>query len=966
MAEAIILFGGKVKNDSTLSNLTFNNKSGFVGSFTFGGAKYTHAFSKNYLNDPTKPAIEAGYYEEQQFLQYLAKQTGPEKLKVLSLDMIADAVAGDTIRISKLKVTAPYTDFCKINSYFWTYDPLLEVVDQAGNIIIRATTDPSVVNVPLSETAYAFFNHNIPLITNIDFQDNKDEAAYSLALIALQVHRINRDIFPLFSKSPELNTYIDVQNNEWATGTIFTLPTYEDILQYEESITNYYNSAYSNQLLIYNSPKKTQLFWLAIVMTASGLAALPIDLKLTMIKETLDYMNLNYAEDNPYSPFQDIVSDAPDVLAKIAESVTVTPAQTDYFLDKLNELVYVDNGRNITLFEAMYKNLGDNRTGRLTFGAINRPNYRGMFVSSLYTIWKNSKYYPYYNSPDYTQPANETTMVYPESYYILHKATAYNKTTAPMVITYASSSTELIDYYVGFTFEIESQKILAYKVEEETIRDEHASTATFSTLYGTYAFYQPVSLIGYQQDPSIIVPSIKCIPLFYLLYVYDYKQERKADSLLLNGIEFAVTFALFGPLSELSYLTEISEIAESAALPAERVLLQWEIAGSVSRLVQFTAGAFNAIKNYVSENSEDPQLKEFCKELDQFLSFVALGAMGFDLVAQSRLIASAARVAAHAEELGEAVNLDKSVIEEVAYIADINELEGLVRTKLAGLPLSNNRLLAKFNSLATDEERLAFFNDFYFLEDNDIGWFSLNDTFDVTVNGTTSSYSLVDIWSSDIKVLMTQRKNVSFLLEYKYIIYTEGSVWEHIYLIKNSSRFGGNNFNPIGGHTFDNFLEIHSLTDLDNLDLENKFLIIDPKTPGLPENMRDYDFADLGNGHTRHKNVYVYNPNERVGNGTTYKIDQRVFKRIELKDELNFEWTEDRLKEEHAFALSNKKYLRTRRFSSKFGQSDPQIIEYYESHFSDNTPVIIWKANYEWQYNRLFRDYISYIGINKL
>jgi len=151
----------------------------------------------------------------------------------------------------------------------------------------------------------------------------------------------------LFSKSPELNTYIDVQNNEWATGTIFNFPTYEDILQYEESITNYYNSAYSNQLLIYNSPKKTQLFWLAIVMTASGLAALPIDLKLTMIKETLDYMNLNYAEDNPYSPFQDIVSDAPDVLAKIAESVTVAPAQADYFLDKLNELVYVDNGRNI-------------------------------------------------------------------------------------------------------------------------------------------------------------------------------------------------------------------------------------------------------------------------------------------------------------------------------------------------------------------------------------------------------------------------------------------------------------------------------------------------------------------------------------------------------------------------------------------------------------------------------------------
>lgn len=55
-----------------------------------------------------------------------------------------------------------------------------------------------------------------------------------------------------------------------------------------------------------------------------------------------------------------------------------------------------------------------------------------------------------------------------------------------------------------------------------------------------------------------------------------------------------------------------------------------------------------------------------------------------------------------------------------------------MRTKPANLPVLNNRTLAKFNAL-TNEEKLAFFNDFYFIEENDITWQLLIDDFTVVL-----------------------------------------------------------------------------------------------------------------------------------------------------------------------------------------------------------------------------------------
>jgi hypothetical protein len=784
MAEAVILPGGKVKNDLNLSAITFYNKSGFVATFALKTKNYRHTFTKNYLNDASAPNLTAGYYDEQLFLQYLAQKVKPGDLVPFNLGNIADAVEGDMIKVSKLKSISPYDDFCKINSYTWQYNPQEKVLDDDGNIIIRSTT-PTAVDIPLTPTAYQFFNKNIPLITSTDFKDNKEEAAYSLALIALEIHRINKDIFSLFSHSTELTQYIKSQNTEWATGTIFTLPTYEDILQYEESLENYYESAYQNQLLIYDAPQQVQLFWLGIILSSSGLAVLPIDLKLTMLKKIVEFMNVNYTEDQPYSPFRDLVSEAPALIVKIVSSVSDTPTHSDYFLNQLSSMQYVSQSSNITFFEKLYSNLSDNRIGRYTLGAINSSNVKKQFIQAIYNVWKISVYNPYYNSPSYSLPANSTTGVFQEAYFIANKATAYNQGNAPAVITYSSASSILISYSTNFTYQIANDKIKAFKVVTEKITDEHSSSYTTTTLCGTYSIYQPVSLIGYRRDPSIDMPALNCVPMFFLLYANDFKQQEAFDFGVLSIINLAITFAMFNPVTELGYLIELSELADVSSLAPSTVILNWQTVVGVARLVQFTAGSFSIIANYVSQNSNDPELRDLCASLDKFLALVALGSMGIEIVAQSALVIQALTITAQINELGNAVNLDRTVVQEVAYIGDIEELVTLMNDKLDGLPFVNN-IKAKFASITADEDKLAFFNDFYFIDKNDIVWVEINRVYTGTIveangNITNVQKNLVDAWQNELNDLPQVTKDPKFLIAYQFVD-------ENIYIINHALK----------------------------------------------------------------------------------------------------------------------------------------------------------------------------------
>jgi|GEM_PF-1219681 len=318
-----------------------------------------------------------------------------------------------------------------------------------------------------------------------------------------------------------------------------------------------------------------------------------------------------------------------------------------------------------------------------------------------------------------------------------------------------------------------------------------------------------------------------------------------------------------------------------------------------------------------------------------------------------RLIAAADDVIKQVDYLtsiNKAHNLNPDVVTAIRNIGNNTvHLIGLTRNKIISVP-NVPGLLGRFDALS-DLKKVEFYKDFY---DKDIS---------IYVRLEKESGSLFYIWKDDIEVLIGERHRILFLNQYEYIIYKEKDVWEHIDDVKNSPSYGKTNFNPIGGHTSSNFLNVTDQSELTS-NISNRLLKFDPTTPGLPQNMRDYSYIEHPKGHIIHFNLYVENPNIVANSNNTYEFANKVFKRIPKKTEINPNWSLNKIKEEHAYALSNKlKHNVLPSEAPRFGQSDLYRVTIYKSEFTDGTIVLIKQSNYEWQNGQLYRNYVSYIEI---
>ncbi|WP_183573836.1 hypothetical protein HDF18_08455 [Mucilaginibacter sp. X5P1] len=779
MANAFILFNATqtVKQTTGVSDYTFHNKSGFIATLVINGIKYTHTFTQTVggVN------VTAGYYQEIPFLKWLVNKTIATDLTPYVLDMgkLVDAVKGDTVLVETLRIVTPYTDFCKLNQYSWNYNPAIKILDDQGNIIIPPGTQPTIMPVSLVVPALSFYSNSIPLINSPDFTDNKDDAAYSLALCALLIDRINVDVFPLFNSVPGLATYILNQNAYWQTGTIFNQPTYEDILQYEESLANYYNATYSNQYYITAQNDSNKFIWLASVLSPSALAVFPLDTKIALLNQLLDVMSqaktsavaaaISPIGNVVNNPFAKIAAIGPALILNLTASVVDVPTQTDSFLNSLLKTKYTNTfSADQTVYEALYDALSDNNIGILTLGAINANNNRKQFVLSVYGIWKSSKYYPYYNSPNYTQPANPSTGVFPEAFFITNKGTYYNNKTASATLNYNSVTTSFATYVVNYQYEFNNLQIKAYKVDTETNNKDNplANGSQLPTLYGTYHLYQPLSLIGYTQNPVVHLPKTSCIPVFYLLYAYEAKAIQDFDIGIMDFIELGINLGLnltgAGEITDLSYLSEISELAEVETLADSTPILNWENFLGLNRTVMITAGSVNAITQYLAQEAgnADPDVQAFLKTLNEFLGIIALGTLAIDATAQIISSFKAQQIIEESASLDESDQLPSDVREEIEeFVGNISELVDLMNTKLLELPnipSGSNTIIGKFAQITDAQEQLNFFNYFYFIDDDDPLWLEYNEIYtantfsdDGIVIGTTQK-TLIDVWATDL------------------------------------------------------------------------------------------------------------------------------------------------------------------------------------------------------------------------
>jgi hypothetical protein len=173
MANASILKYTKVVKIDGLTKLQYDLE-GFLVVFYLKGIKYVHTTKEQFRQDDIDTIYASGgYYQEVYFLKYLVKQDQISAFDIQNKYKLKDgdlpkAVTGDIIKVQKLKLVAPFTDFCKIQTFSWNYVDNSPILDNFFNIIIPPVTTLgyNVVegNSPVGDIAREFYNRKINLL----------------------------------------------------------------------------------------------------------------------------------------------------------------------------------------------------------------------------------------------------------------------------------------------------------------------------------------------------------------------------------------------------------------------------------------------------------------------------------------------------------------------------------------------------------------------------------------------------------------------------------------------------------------------------------------------------------------------------------------------------------------------------------------------------------------------------------
>ncbi|WP_431241141.1 hypothetical protein ACQ9BO_13525 [Flavobacterium sp. P21] len=564
MEQAAILKSGEVVKLTGLINPKYTIY-GFLNSFEVvinGVTKiYKETLKEDFRDDDLFGQIDkdviGGFYEQDFFLEYLTDKNKLNQLKDHKYPF-KSASANDEIIVKKLKVLSPYTDFCKIETYKWTYQPNIPIVDY-GTWQIKIPTGvlPNPlegVNIQLNPTAMQFYNHKIGLfVTPLTDQNDKQAKAFLIAKIAILINSIQLNLFSQFLTEPEFQTYLSHQTFEWTNSPIFDNPSVEILEDYLRNLHSYYKSFYANQILVKNSSTKDKFYWLATVLSAEALATVPAIDKFELLYN-LSKQNVTLNERN-----------GGEALAlKLIESFTFPSVSSSDRNDLLKDLVnfheYITlqggNGPHpveskTTLFEILYKDIDDDRYSRYTFGFWNSYNNRMKYIILLYKTWYFSTYNPIYPDPSYTKQLNACN-VYEESYYMklidnpdptnsIKVPKYYNNITAPPFIIYETVTGKRdgakIETSTDYSYKIvgKSIEVHQFKIESRKGFDDHYLG---SELYGTYEFLQPITVMGLKPDLDLVETfkggenlgdqKIHLIPAFLLLYMEDYSNLKKS------------------------------------------------------------------------------------------------------------------------------------------------------------------------------------------------------------------------------------------------------------------------------------------------------------------------------------------------------------------------------------------------------------------------------------------------------
>lgn len=967
MEQAAILKSGDIIKLTGLINPKYTIY-GFLNSFEAVIEGVTKKFNETVKEDfrdvdlveQIDQDVIGGFYEEKFFLEYLIDKNKLYQLKNHKYDF-KPASAGDEIIVKKLKVSPPYTDFCKIETFTWSYQPSIQIVDygtwqiKIPNGVVAVSLEG--VNIQLNDTAMQFYNHKIGLfVTPLTDVDHKQAKAFLIAKIAIQINSIENIFnFIELGTSSDFGQYINSQKSEWSTQPIFVSPTIETLEDYMRNLTSFYKGFYANQISIKKALKKEQFYWLVRCLSAEALATVPTNDKVDLLESISDYSHqlteLNNGE---------------ELVLKIIKSFTFDSVSASDRNDLLDRLLKIQSYQvanmysqiNIhdtkqTLFEILYSKIDDNRSARYSYGVFDTNDNRQKFIIFLYKIWKSSKYNPKYADPSYTQEAN-TFGLFPESYYMkliidsgstIEKTKYYDSENSPAVLIYQSFG-ELTNNSLNSTnIEYVLDEIKGKKI---TIREQGATTITtnstkdnnqykipYSYEYGTYDLYQPISIIGFKPDLDLIEfkspeneinlnDPIPAIPVFLLYYMQDYSTLKKIDFGAMLGVEIALNLTGVGELSNLKYLSYLSKlrVVRSGTATASELVLFWKAVSGVNGLIQFTAGNALAISLYIGNTNPDPDIKKFTEKLNIFLGILTIGSLLSHPTIKRRLYGAAADVLTQERKLislGETHGLDIDTMNAIRSIYDIESLIDLMKLKLNNLPsYAKNNILPKFTAY-NPEEKYSFFTYFYNLKDEN-KWASLNVERYEIINNQTRPYTLVEIWKDEILILKQSKGDVNFLISYDRFRYLKLHEFEHIRFLTGEN----------GGHWFQ--YVTNDISVAGNV----KYTVIDETviSTNIPQNFRTT--VENVNGHLLYKNLWKVNQSQ-----TGYQLGTLNLSKKGMHYVINPIWSEQRLMEEMSYAWANKKfgYVYPSEPRNILGTNYDVYKTTYQSTFSDGTKI---------------------------
>ncbi len=770
MEQAAILKSGEVVKLTGLINPKYTIY-GFLNSFEAVINGVTKKFKETVKEDfrdadligQIDKDVIGGFYEEDFFLEYLIDKNKLYELKKHKYSFKL-ASANDEIIVKKLKVSSPYTDFCKIETYKWAYQPNIPIVDYGTwQIKIPNGVFPNPLegaNIQLNPTAMQFYNHKIGLfITPLTDQNDKEAKAFLIAKIAILINSIVKDLFSQFLTEPEFQTYLSHQSLEWTDSPIFVNPTVEILEDYLANLRSYYKSFYANQILVKNTSTKDKLYWLATVLSAEALATVPAIDKFDLLYN-LSKQNVKLTERN----------NGESLVLKIIESFTFQSVSSADRNDLLKDLVNFHNyitlqggkgPRSVeskaTLFEILYKDIDDDRYSRYTFGVWDSYNNRMKFIILLYKIWFSSTYNPIYPDPSYTKQLNACG-VYEESEYMKLKNNPdptnsikvpkyYNDTTSPPFIIYetvrGNRNGAKIETTTNYSYKMvgKSIEVHQFKIESRKGFDDHYLG---SVLYGTYEFLQPITVMGLKPDLYLVETfkggenlgdqKIHTIPAFLLFYMEDYSRLKKIDFGIMLTAEIALNLTGVGALADLRYLGYLSKIRpfwSAESVVASDIVLKWKAISGVVNAIEFTSINALALNNYVIHTTNDLATKQIAEKTNSFLIWVTMFSLSAKPYIQSKVIDSAFELNGVVKQFNDdgisiyRPEMTPSQIQQldqalfvVKDIAGSKEL--VVNTMIQKLEAYGNdasEILRKYRQIDNSAEKYAFYVDLGFFED---------------------------------------------------------------------------------------------------------------------------------------------------------------------------------------------------------------------------------------------------------